>query len=124
MSERARAWWPAAVWAVLILVLTTVPVPASPAPSDVPLDKVIHFVLYLGLGWTLGRGLVMTEGVRVGGYTLGWIGGLAFAALDEIHQAWLPVRAPSFPDWIADAAGLSVGLGLSLLLLARRRERL
>ena len=38
-----------------------------------------------------------------------WAGWLGFAALDEIHQRFIPGREMSFWDFAADAAGLVAG---------------
>lgn len=80
------------------------------ASRDLPLDKVAHLALYFGLGWTLGRALARRERLRVGSLGTAWLGGLAFAGLDEWHQTWLAAREASIPDWTADAVGLTLGL--------------
>lgn len=112
------------LWAGLILVSTTVPLPSRSLPStDLPLDKAAHFGLYLGLGWTVGRSLVLSGTRGLGARTAAWVGGLLFAAADEAHQALVPTRVTSLGDWMADAAGVTVGLLLVTVLLARRIGR-
>lgn len=48
---------------------------------------------------------------------------LAYAAVDEMHQARVPGRVASLGDWVADAVGASLALllmgGLAALLPAR-----
>ena len=102
----ARRWLPPALWAALILVLTSIPTP-SEAPGGIPhLDKVVHFALYAGQGWLLSRALRTR---RVG--TLAWalLGVATFAAFDEWHQQFF-ARDPAILDWVADVIGASVGL--------------
>ena len=98
---RRRKWLGAIVWAAAILVVSSIPSPTL-GPSLFPgCDKVAHFIEYLILGlalryWTGG-------GAAMGAAALG------FAALDEIHQRFIPGREMSFWDFAADAAGLAVG---------------
>lgn len=117
-----RAWRAPVLWAGLILVATTVPVPSRTLPvTDLPLDKAVHFGLYLGLGWTVGRSLVLSGARGFGPRVLAWLGVLLFAAADEAHQVLVPTRVPSLADWSADAAGVTAGLLLVTALVARRR---
>jgi VanZ family protein len=39
---------------------------------------------------------------------------LAFGALDEVHQLWIPGRTADPIDWAADAAGSVVGIAASV----------
>lgn len=106
-----RAWRAPVLWSVLILVATTVPLPSGRLPSsDLPLDKIAHFALYLGLGWTVGRSLVLSGARSTGARLAAWAGALLFAAADEVHQALVPSRVTSLADWFADAAGATLGL--------------
>lgn len=101
-----RRWLPPALWAALILVLTSIPGPPE-APGGLPhLDKVVHLFLYAGQGWLVGRAL-RTRRPRT--LMVGLIAIAVFAALDEWHQT-LVTRDPDVLDWIADALGASIGL--------------
>lgn len=121
LRDRLRPWALPAAWCGLILVATSVPLPTEDLPtSDLPLDLVGHLVMYLGLGWTVGRAVLRSGWTGAGGAGAAWMGGLGFAALDEWHQAWVPTRVPSLGDWVADAVGLTAGLAL-VLAAARLR---
>lgn len=121
LTDRLRPWAPPAAWCVLILVATSVPVPAEDLPgTDLPLDKVGHAVLYGGLGWTVGRALIRSGRAGAGSRIAAWVGGLAFAALDEWHQTFVVTRVPSLGDWVADAVGLTLGLAAVALFVRRR----
>ena len=106
----ARRWLPPAMWAALILVLTSIPSPPD-APGGVPhLDKVVHFVLYAGLGWLFTRAL----GTRTRrAIALAVFAMAIFAAVDEWHQQFF-ARDPAIPDWIADVLGASAGMLVAL----------
>ena len=107
------------MWAALILVCTSVPIPASAPGTGIPgLDKVVHFSLYAVLGWLLAR----ATGAR-GGRTLAWaLVMAAFGAVDEWHQHFIIGRAPELADWLADAAGGVVGI-LMAASASQRREQ-
>lgn len=124
MREGLRAWGPVVAWALVILVATTLPLPTgSWELGDVPADRVAHFVLYAGFGVTLGRAMWLQRGHRLLGFVLAWGGALAFAAADELHQAWIPTRVPSLGDWTADAAGITVGLLAYVVMGSTARGR-
>ena len=113
-----RRWAPPLLWAALILVCTSVPLPASSPGMGVPgLDKVVHFSLYAVLGWLLSR----ANGTR-SGTTLAWMLGIAaFGAVDEWHQHFIIGRSPDVADWLADGAGGIVGF-LAATSASQRRE--
>lgn len=111
----ARRWTPPALWAALILVLTSIPTPPQ-APGGIPhLDKVVHFALYAGLGWLVARAL-RTRRPRPLASALLAIA--LFAGFDEWHQRFFG-RDPGFPDWIADVIGASAGV----MAASRVRDR-
>ena len=118
-----RPWWPAAVWAALILVITSWPnprVPAAPAGTD----KAVHALMYLVLGVLTARALRLTAAVRPRAVMATLAAIATFALVDELHQAWIPGRSADHADWLADIAGGTTGLLLSLATAPRRRESL
>lgn len=102
----ARRWLPPALWAALILVLTSIPAPPDLAGGIPHLDKVVHFLLYAAEGWLVTRALRTRRPLSLAAALLGIA---AFAALDEWHQQFF-VRSPNMLDWIADLLGASVGI--------------
>lgn len=123
MSEAGREWAWAGGWAALILVATTIPVPDTADPGAFPLDKLAHGVLYAGLGGLSARALRRTGQWGRTGLACVLLGGLVFAALDELHQHWIATRAPSLGDWIADAVGLVAGVATVAVAAARAGDR-
>lgn len=110
-----RAWWPVAAWGVLILLATSLAVPdAGLLRFRFPVDKVVHFAMYLGLGWSVGRALWISGRRTTRAVLVALAAGLAFAALTELQQALLHWRHASFADWLADAGGMCVGLAVYL----------
>ena len=118
MSAPARARWaPPAAWAALIVLGTSWPNPQVPQVSYG--DKVVHAFFYGVLGWLAARALSPSAApARFAALLAGLV---AFAVLDEWHQGFIPGRAASVDDILADAAGLVVGL---LLVAVRRRRAL
>ncbi len=117
-----HAWLLAAAWAVLIEVATSVPGPSLPqTPSGG--DKVAHLLVYLVLGLLVARALAAG---RSRDRPLAWVvlaaAVVAFGALDEVHQAFLPQRTPDVLDFVADAVGGAIGVALAVVS-SRRRAR-
>lgn len=69
-----------------------------------PDDKVMHFAVYAGFGFTLG-------GLPFSPVVLGTAGSL-LGAMDEQVQRLAPGRDVSLADWLADILGVSLGLTL------------
>jgi VanZ family protein len=71
-------------------------------------DKVAHLGLYLVLGGTLawagwkGRGRAVSPWILL-------LLGVAYGALDEVHQRFVPGRDSSLGDLLADSAGVLLG---------------
>ena len=105
---------------VAITLATTVPLESRLLRSALSLDKLVHLVLYFGLGWTVGRALWRSGVASVRAVLFGLLAALCFAALDEWHQRFLATRNPSLADWLADTAGVCFGLALSLWRRPRR----
>lgn len=91
LKEWMALWWP---W------------PASEDDGEpLPIDKVVHFVLFAGCGYWVARGWL-------GDYN--WLGLLlalmAYGVFTEVIQVFVPGRGLSVADMIADAAGAAAGL--------------
>jgi VanZ family protein len=97
---------PPALWAALILVLTSMPAPPD-APSGIPHpDKLVHALLYAGQGWLVARALRTRRTVSL---AVALLGIAAFGAVDEWHQRFL-LRDADVLDWLADVIGATVGV--------------
>jgi VanZ family protein len=122
-----RLWWPALVWAVVISAFSTgafssehtsriiIPILRWLLPHAAPetlselhhlIRKCAHFVEYFTLS------LLVLRGIRAGRREthLGWaliaIGIVAgYAALDELHQSFVPGREAAVSDVLLDTAG-------------------
>ncbi len=99
-------WGPAALWAAVLFLLSELPGTIVGLPSGT--DKLVHGGLYLILGLSLAWGKGRTgSGAPV---VLLLLMGMGYGALDEWHQSFVPGRDVSVGDWVADSAGVMLGL--------------
>jgi|LSQX01.2.fsa_nt_gb thioredoxin 1 len=115
-------WLPPAVWACIILVGTSLP--RLPRTGIEGFDKVSHLIAYGMLGLLLMRSLADGRGMRLPTGAI-WtiLAGGIFGALDELHQGWIPGRTPDAMDFVADLAGLMLGVAAwGVFSLVRRSE--
>jgi VanZ family protein len=117
-----RDWGPALLWAGLIFFVSSRSV--VPVPQGLEWDKVAHLAAYTVLGLTLAWG---AAGSGMPPYRVIVIG-LLYGASDEVHQLYVPGRSFELLDWVADAAGVCLGVALFSLLFselgAGRRSRI
>lgn len=121
----AARWTPPAVWVVLILVATSWPGGFRIGSSVPGIDKAFHFSAYAVLAALMLRATLSPTSTRT--MLLVWTVVACFGALDEWHQQFIPRRAMSLDDWIADISGALVGvLAVRFLpfLTPRRRPTL
>ena len=116
--KRLLPFAPAALWALVILALGSIP--SLTPPIDLPLDKLGHFAMFAVLGALLAWGLHRAR-VRA---SLAWplIAGVLVGAIDELHQRSVPGRSSDVADFIADFAGCALALWLTHHLLERRES--
>ena len=105
-------WVPAALWAAVLFLLSEQEGLGRGLPTGT--DKLVHGGLYLILGLSLAWGKRRT-GAGVPGLLL-LLMGVGYGALDDWHQSFVPGRYSSVGDWVADSAGVMLGLVLFLRL--------
>lgn len=110
MTRWVGAWVPAAAWAAVLYLLSSRS--SLPMPRVEGIDKIGHFFAYLILGFLSARATKRLDRSALLAIAVGWM----YGVLDEFHQSTVPGRIPSFADWIADAAGVVIGVSLYLLL--------
>jgi hypothetical protein len=109
-SSLAARWLPVVVWAALIFAVSSVPsLDSGLGTWDLGLRKLAHLAEYAVLGALLARALPE--------FAAQWAG-IAYAASDEFHQAFVPGRFGSLLDVAIDATGVLLGI-----LLLRRLPR-
>jgi VanZ family protein len=120
MIPTLKRFLPAALWLVVIFILTSLPAPVIPDVRIPHADKMIHFAIYLPLGFLLARAF-RHRGSRAILYAAALC--LAAASCDELHQVLVPGRSADILDLLADLAGGLAGAGLWLATKRTRQAR-
>jgi VanZ family protein len=83
---------------------------------------VFAILLFRAFFWPQYKGL-RKEDLNRSALLILLISGL-YGLSDEIHQMYVPGRAATFPDWLADFAGSGLAVALCLFLTyPRQREK-
>jgi VanZ family protein len=122
MSKRLLwAWGPAAAFAVLIVVMSSIPASELGARVIWSYDKLIHAAVYAVLAGLLCRALSSEgSGSPVISVALAVALAAIFGASDEWHQSFTPGRDASAADLVADVVGAVLGAALTAVLYRRR----
>ena len=75
--------------------------PGSQVGLLTPWDKLAHLFEFALLGFLAAR----ATGSARGGFSIAAVWG----AVDEVHQAFVPLRSPGLDDWLADLIGGFLG---------------
>ena len=123
-----RGWSPALLCAALIFYLSSRPSSALPSPWFPHMDKFVHALEYAVFSVLLFRALFwpvyskfQKKDLRKGALIVLLISSL-YALSDEIHQIYVPGRAATFPDWMADFLGSGFAVALCLFLTYPRHR--
>jgi VanZ family protein len=103
----------AVVYAVAVFWGGVIDVGPLPKLPEVPTDKVLHALVFLGLELVLELALVELQGWRRRAAAV--LGSIVIGGLLELVQSALPYRSADVLDWAADALGAAVGALLSVL---------
>jgi VanZ family protein len=110
--SRASAWLPVLAWAAVIFAFSSVPhLGTGLGTWDTILRKGAHMTEYAILGALLLRAL--------GREPAAFLGGVAYAVTDEIHQHFVSGRHASPVDVAIDSVGVLIGV----LVFERARAR-
>lgn len=119
------AWIHAAACGAVILVLTSLPTDTIPLRDTFDVsDAVVHAVMYTILGLLVVRAASRTwskSDFRIYASNA-WLITAGFGGLDELHQALIPYRTCSLWDWIADAVGALIALGIWWIYTSRSAQ--
>jgi VanZ family protein len=113
---RIRWWNLAFMYALTIILLSSMPVPPS-AEELIGIslsDTAEHIILYIGFGLVLGIALRHsdTKILRDNSFIWAIAIGVVFAVIDELYQGFTPLRTPDGLDVLADSFGICIAQGL------------
>ena len=109
---------PALAWALLVLTIggrSDVP----SVDSDLPLDKIAHFLMYGVLGAVAAVGWLRAARSPAAPVVIAL--SLCVGAIDELHQRTVPGRTSDVADFVADTAGVLTGFAIMRRLGTRIR---
>src|SRR5581483_7805114 len=116
--RRILLWGPALLYMALIFYSSSQSDPA-PELTGVVWDKLLHSSGYALLAILYARGL-RGEGLAVKVIAIGAaLLTSLYAASDEFHQSFTPMRTMDVRDWIADSIGGIAGAGVYLLVMLK-----
>lgn len=111
LQHLATHWLPLALWAGAIFFLSSRPVMPHVGPklneTDYWLDYAAHaaeFGVLCALAWRAFR-VSPAAWLSRRPALAAWALSTLYAALDEAHQAFVPGRMATLPDWLVDVAG-------------------
>ena len=103
-------------YSLLLIVIFVMPVPKIPSQGpDLQVDKIMHCLLFFIYFVILIKSLEQYNHVIIKSMIIS----LCFALFTEFLQSLLPYRSASFQDFLADSAGILVGLILKESLPAK-----
>lgn len=104
------------IWGIVIFVGTSLPAEYLPEFVLFGPDKLLHVGVFLILAILIFRALSVKEKPLPARQVVVWtiiIAG-SYAVFDELHQYFIPGRAPDFFDLLADAVGIITGVVLAV----------
>jgi VanZ family protein len=120
LNRPLARWLAAAVWMLLIFVLSAQShLPSAPQPLlDLLLKKGAHFSAYGILALLFWRAL---EG-RPRALGWAWLLAVLYAVSDEWHQSFVALRHPQATDVLIDGCGAATALLVAALIVRRLRS--
>jgi VanZ family protein len=109
VASRLTNWAPVVLWAAVIFVLSSIPdLGTGLGTWDTFLRKLAHIAEYAILGGLILRAARNTPTAV--------LLASAYAATDEVHQAFVTGRHGSPFDWLIDTAAAVLGVALAVRL--------
>jgi VanZ family protein len=107
-GKRISYTWLALGYAILILIVSSIPDLSPPQLGFRFQDKLYHFLEYAVFSILLFFALFNSPRnfLRKNFLIIAILIGLVFAAIDEIHQSLIPGRSADVKDFLADFLGL------------------
>ncbi len=113
---------PLILYWITLFVLTTIPAEKMPILFQNQ-DKIEHFIAYGLLAFLLTLALYFQKKftlLRSKAFLFAFIFILAYGAVDELHQLFVPGRICDIYDWLADSIGGIFGITIVYLFLKGR----
>jgi VanZ family protein len=109
--RRLSLWLPPVLYMALIFHFSSESNPLPELTSHV-WDKALHTLEYFGLGLLVCRAIIGHGVTRAKAILAAVLIASAYAASDEWHQLFVPMRSSDVLDWMADTVGSMLGASL------------
>ena len=112
---------PLTVYWITLFILTTIPADNVPQLFENQ-DKYEHFIAYCVLAILLSLALYFQKRsilISSKAFLFALLFILAYGAVDELHQIFVPGRYCDFYDWLADSSGGIMGIGIVFLFVRK-----
>ena len=110
-----------------VLILTLTSLPGADLPNVEINDKIEHLLAFSGLGFLLNLSLRIQNKFIIVKKFPAWFTVFivsSYAALDELHQRFIPGRTCDILDWSADTIGVIIGVTImTLFILAVEKKQ-
>jgi len=113
-------WLAPIVWASLIFLASSFPLPTERIPPFPFFDKIIHFFAYIPLGFLVAQALFFSNSFKKNFIILTLVFCLLYGLSDEFHQLFVENRQASILDALADFLGSGVGLTVFNFFIAKK----
>ncbi len=117
-SFKPSRWIVTAAYAAVVMYISVKRIGGEPPFPH--FDKLVHFVMYGGLGflfaWCLGTGAALT---RTGIVVISFALATAYGVVAEVVQHFVPTRSMELADMVVNAAGALAGAATALRLTRR-----
>ena len=109
-----------------LVLLTATSLPGKDLPNLGVSDKLEHFTAYFILAVILNLALIVQNKysllkLKSSIFTIIIIG--SYAALDELHQLFIPGRSCDIKDWAADFIAACIGVSVIFLIRVKSRNK-
>lgn len=125
MLEKILRWGPAVLCAAAIFGLSSLPKLPEPPGLLGELtdeDKLNHLIAYFVLGLLTLRAVAWKQKTNLRAAAISFLLLIAFGATDEWHQSFVPGRRCDLLDWLSDATGAALGIGVLMLYNKRKKK--
>jgi VanZ family protein len=117
---RIKSCLPAIVWAVLILVVSSIPDLSTPGLGFTMTDKIGHFAEYFILGFLTARAVSIFNKRPLSIFWISSALASGYGILDEFHQLLIPGRTTEGLDMTANILGSILAAAIFARIFQRR----
>ena len=120
LKGRKKYYLPAVIWAVLIMIVSSIPDVSTSAVGFTWIDKIAHFCEYFILGFLTAYAVSGFSRKTWSIFLISVLMTAVYGVLDEFHQLFVPGRFMEGWDMVADFLGSILAVTLFVRFLQRK----